>query len=186
MQIKGLKVEVIFLAFLLTIALVFGGQWLLGRYQVERPLLASARKVDGVKDARLEPVDGRMNLVVTMGPARDFRASHDRLLELLDLAYGRDAGKVVVHDNRTAKLTGALYEMNFALQEGLATGRFTEMRAAVVKEAHADGLATPYLWVDADRIYLGLKDKNHVLYDVVERKPANTTAVAQEGSDQHA
>lgn len=184
MRIKGLRVEVIGLAFLVTAALVFGGQWLVGRYQVEGPLLASARRVDGVQSARLEQAEGRMNLIVTLGRTADFRSTHQRLSELLGKAYADGAGRVVVRDSRTAKLAAALYDLNFALQEGLATGQFTQMRAEVEAQARAAGLPAPYLWVDADRVYLGLRDSNRVLYDVLERRSSGSGVVAQEGSEQ--
>jgi hypothetical protein len=172
MRLNGLKLEAVLAAFLAVALTVFGGQWLSDRYQVERPLLQSARQVDGVRQAQVKEDGGRINLVVSLGPARDFKTTYQRLAELLDEAYGHRAGRVVVQDNRTAALTGALYELNFALQEGLATGRFRAMRAAVEKQARTLGLSRPYLWVEDGRIYLGLRDGPAVLYAVVERRPA--------------
>ncbi|MDI6871329.1 MAG: hypothetical protein QME79_08235 [Bacillota bacterium] len=172
MRLNGLRLEIILAVFAALAAAVFGADWLVSRYQVERPLVGAASSVDGVRRAELVRESGRVDLVVTMGPARDFRASYQQLSDLLARAYGRNGGRVVVRDNRTARLTRALYEMNFTLQEGLATGRFSAMRAAVEDQARTLGLDQPYLWVEDGRIYLGLRDGKAVLYAVLERRPA--------------
>ncbi len=183
-KLNGLKLEAVLAAFIAVALAVFGGQWLSDRYQVERPLRRAVRQVDGVRRAELEENGGRVDLVVTMGPARDFRTTHQRLAELLDRAYGHRAGRVVVRDNRTERLTGALYELNFALQEGLATGHFGEMRTAVESQARALRLARPYLWVEDGRIYVGLRDGQALLYAVIERSAAPAGEPAGEGGVQ--
>lgn len=167
-----MKLEAILAAFAAVALAVFGAEWLVGRYGVQRPLIRAASEVEGVRRVTLVEEGSRVDLVVTMGPSRDFHSSYRKLSDLLSRAYGRSAGRVVVRDNRTERLSKALYELNFALQEGLATGRFGEMRAAVETQARALQLPLPYLWVEDSRIYLGLRDKGAVLYEVIERTPA--------------
>ncbi|HHW13540.1 MAG TPA: hypothetical protein GXX28_01230 [Firmicutes bacterium] len=181
MRLSGLKVEAVVAAFAVTAALVFGLQWAVRRYQVEQPLLRAAARVEGVRRAEVSFVGGRPELVVTMGSTSDFRESYQQLEGLMRRAFGEGAGRVVVRDSRTPRLARALYEVNFAVQEGLATGRFTEMRGAVESAAERLKLPPPYLWVEDNRVYLGLRDGRAVLYAVVEHKAAQTGDAVTEG-----
>lgn len=171
MRLSGLKVEAVVAAFAVTAAVVFGLQWAVKRYQVEQPLLRAAERVEGVRRAELSFAGGRPTLVVTLGSPRDFRTTYQQLEGLVQGAFGEGAGRVMLRDNRTGRLSQALYEINFAVQEGLATGRFTEMRKAVEGEAKRLKLSRPYLWAEDDRVYLGLRDGQAALYAVVERGP---------------
>lgn len=182
LRVSGLKLEVIAAAFVVVAGMVFGGQWLVDRYEVQRPLLASARGVDGVRQASVVEENGRTNLVVTMGMTRDFRRSYAELAGLLSATYGAHAGRVVVEDSRTERLERALYEVHFALQEGLSTGRFTSMRREVEAAVRRFQLPTPYLWVEDGRVYLGLHERGRVLYEVIERPAGVPDGGTERGS----
>lgn len=172
MKRNSLRFEVILAAFVVVAAGVFGVQWLVNRWQVEQPVLGTAARVEGVRRAELRDDGGRVDLVVTLGPTRDFHATYQRLGEVLTRGYGRNGGRVVVRDARTPRLSRALYELNFALQEGLATGRYTEMRQVVEAQARALQLPPPHLWVEEGRIYVALQDGKAILYTVVARGSA--------------
>jgi hypothetical protein len=171
-KLSGLKLEVVLLAFGLAAAAAFGAQAVVERYQVEGPLVRSARRVEGVRRVEMVRKAGRTDMVVTMGPTADFRGSYRQLAELREKAHGSDGGLVVVRDNRDSRLVRALYDLNFALQEGLATGRYVEMRTAVEQAAERLRLTRPYLWVEEGRIYVELRDDRSVLYAVLERGAA--------------
>lgn len=182
MRLNGLRVELIIAAFTLVAVVVFGVQWAVDRYSVQRPLLAAAARVEGVRQAVLSEENGRINLVVTLGPGADFREAYERLSSLLDKAFGKAGGRIVVKDSRTPRLAKALYEMNFALQEGLATGRYGAMRAAVESTAQRLQLSEPYLWVDDGRVYLGLREGRAALFALVERSAPHSETAPAEGA----
>lgn len=181
MRFNGLKIEVIVAVFVALTTLVFSAQWLVDHYQVERPLLEAAGRVDGVQAVQLLSEGGRMDLVVTMGKAKDFRLSYRELVRLLDAAYGPAAGRVSVRDSRNERLERAYYEMHFDLQEALSTGRYSELRRATEEKAQALKVSPPRIWVEDGRIYLTLSDRNQVLYEVIERAPVGPATNPEEG-----
>jgi hypothetical protein len=175
---NGLQVYVIIGVFLLGTALIFGVQNLVDRYEVKAPLIKSAERVDGVVQAELQKGKKGTDLVVSLKAPQDFRDSYGKLQSILGRYLGNDAGSVIIKDSRTRSLQRSYESLQFILQEGIATGRFAEMRAAFNREAQALGLTRHQVFVDSDHVYVAVEGGNGRLFDVINRPTTGLTSTA--------
>ena len=89
--------------------------------------------------------------------------------------------EVVLVDARTSSLIAAHHTLSLVLQEGAASGAFTEMAARLEQEARALGVEESRVWVDSQRVYALLRDGEGYLIDVIAR-PVSTGSVAGEAT----
>lgn len=178
MKWNGLQVYVIIGVFLLGTALIFGVQSLVDRYEVKAPLIKSAERVDGVVQAQLQKGTKGTDLVVTLKAPQDFRDSYGKLQGLLGRYLGDNGGSVIIKDSRTRSLQRSYESLQFILQEGIATGRFAEMRSAFNREAQALGLPRHQVFVDSEHVYVAVEGGNGRLFDVIKRPNSGLTPTA--------
>lgn len=148
---------------LLVFSLLFGGQFLYKKNWVDKSIQEQSRQIPGVISATVVQENGQQVLNVATKQIPDL---HQAAGDLLNLAGGRP---VRLLDTRTPKLEQLLNQMQFALQEGVVRGNFTEMAQSVKEQAEAAGVKLE-LTMDSDYIYLELNDLDGQLVTVLERR----------------
>ncbi|BAS27660.1 hypothetical protein [Limnochorda pilosa] len=172
MKLFGMRLHVVLVVFGLALAAAFGGQYLYVHRQVEAPLASEIASLDGVEDVALEAAaDGAYQVKVRLAPGVRLPDLYEAIRERVELRLGVRT-VVELEDRRTAELVSALDSMQFALQEGAATGRLEAMRQRVEELAAASGVEAR-LFVDASRIYVTLEKGDGYLYEVIGRRVAN-------------
>ncbi|WP_206811839.1 hypothetical protein [Paradesulfitobacterium ferrireducens] len=148
---------------LLVFSLLFGGQFLYKKNWVDKSIQEQSRQIPGVISATVVQENGQQVLNVATKQIPDL---HQAARDLLNLAGGRP---IRLLDTRTPKLEQLLNQMQFALQEGVVRGNFTEMAQSVKDQAEKAGVKFD-LTMDSDYIYLELNDQDGQLVTVLERR----------------
>lgn len=166
---KGLKIHIILLACVVTLAVVLPGQRILHQRRVEEPLLEQIRQIPGVTDARLKVNGDRQSLVLELDADADLRNSYVAARGLAQKRLGEALQGVEIRDNRDQSLIDSFYLMHFYVQQGIATGLFTTMADGIDAIADQTGLAYHRVFVDGDNVYLQLCRGDRHLYEIIAR-----------------
>lgn len=169
MLFHGLKIPVIILVFVVTLGAGVGAQQFFYRQQIVNPLTAEFQRVPGVKGATLEKRGGTTDVVIDIGVVDDLAQSYDALLTIAQDGLGDRLGEVRLADRRNAALSNAYYHLHFAIQEAIATGRFTELEQRAGEIAAQAGLDRQRIRITARYIAVQLHDGDHYLYEIVPR-----------------
>ncbi len=159
---------IVAVAFVLSLSALVAAQ----RVVVERrqqPLLTQLEQMPGVERAWLESEGGRRGLWVRVGPTDDLPGLVTALERLALSGRVGSVDELVLVDARTPALVRAHHALSLVLQEGSASGAFTEMAARVEQQARELGLQASRVWVDSRRVYALLQGDGGHLVDVIPR-----------------
>lgn len=157
-QLKQFNWPVLLLALAFTLALLLGGNALLQAAGIEGPLIRELKALPGVSDVTL----GEGELQVRLAPSADLAATYQAI------ASRAERYELVLVDDRDAALAAFYSEVQFALFEGLQTGRYVEMKEQVDALAAAQGL-THQLSLDDRMLYLSAQHEGHSLFVALQR-----------------
>lgn len=156
------RITLISLVGVLFFGLLLGGQILYKKNWVDAGILNQSLQIPGVVSAKLVEVNGQPELDVVTSQIKDL---HQAALKLEKVA-----GKhpIRFRDQRNEDLEKLLDQMQFALQEGITRGNFTEMAQTIKEQAMKNG-AQLDLAMDNEAIYLTLNKGEAQLVEVLER-----------------
>lgn len=155
-------------AFVLSLGAMVGAQRLVWERQ-RQPAFERLRQMPGVERAWVGPDGGARALWVKVAPGDDLPGL---VAALQQLAATGDMGRVdevVLLDGRTPALAAAYRSLALVVQEGAASGAFTEMAARLEEAAARAGVRETRVWVDSRRVYVVLRDDSGYLVDLIDR-----------------
>ncbi len=167
---RGLRIPIILTAFVVTVILAAVGNHFNYQRRVALPLLADIDAVPGVAEAHLAAAGNKQKYVsIEVEPDADVIGSYLETESLARLALGTALAEVRVEDNRDPLLTDTYYQMHFHIQQGIATGVFTDMAENIDAIAQARALDDHKVVVDPDRVFVYLRQGDHILFTVLPR-----------------
>lgn len=172
MDVQGLRVRVILLALAGGLAALFALAQVYRYSRVDQPLAHFLSQRRDVASFRLAEVGGEVELRVRLGRVDNLRETYLALDQGVRAILGNRPFRLVVEDERDQRLVEDYYRLHYLIQEGLATGRFTEMAAGVEARARELGLDEARVFVDVDRLFVQLRRGDRYLYEVIARRPA--------------
>ncbi|MDK2815449.1 MAG: hypothetical protein PWR22_77 [Moorella sp. (in: firmicutes)] len=169
MPFKGWRLHFIFLAALLTVGLLTGGQWAYRHYSREKPLANTLKAIPAVQEATVTRMAERLEIRVILGPGADLPQAYRQVQEAVHRLYGEEQVKLVIQDRRSPALESLWRESQFAVYEAAVRGNFTQMAATVDRLARQAGIDHYAVNVDDNYIYLQFSQGQDYLYQVVPR-----------------
>jgi hypothetical protein len=166
---KGMKIHIIILACVLTLAAALLGQRFFYQQRVADPLQASLSAVPGVEKATVQNNNGKRVIDLQLQDNANLWSVYSTVNQLGQQNLGATFAGVVVKDNRDNALTDSFYRMHFHVQQAIATGLFTNMAAGIDAIAQQDKLSDHKVFVDEANVYIQLKNGDHHLYEVIAR-----------------
>ena len=156
------RITLISLVGLLVFGLLITGHILYKKHWLDAPMLQQSQQISGVLSAKIVEVNGQQELDVITRQISDLPMT-SKMLEKL-------APKIPIRyfDQRNTELEQILNQMQFALQESIITGNFTEMERSVKSIAEKSGVQLD-LDMDSDYLYLVLSKGEAQLVTVLER-----------------
>ncbi|MBE3574659.1 MAG: hypothetical protein IMW99_04270 [Firmicutes bacterium] len=167
-----LRIEVVIIAFVVVLAAAFGARYLWVRLEITRPMVESFQAIAGVTHVQAIQVGQGKQLRITLGNVEDLAATYHQVLQVA-AQYGYRPSQIQWVDKRDGRLEKVYYQMQYALWEGIATGKFTLMASRLEAQARQAKLERFRLYVDDSHVYLGLWDQGHYLYEIVPRVAAS-------------
>ncbi|MFZ3102997.1 MAG: hypothetical protein WA131_02475 [Desulfitobacteriaceae bacterium] len=156
------RITLISLVGLLVFGLLIVGQILYQKNWVDTSILKQSQQIHGVLSVKVVEVNGQKELDVVTSRVSDLPKTSEKLEKL--------AGAIPIRyfDERSFELEQILNQMQFALQESIIKGNFTEMEQNVKLIADKSGVQLD-LNMDSDQIYLVLTKGETQLVTVIER-----------------
>lgn len=156
------RILVISLVALLIFGLLLGGKVVYQKKWVDVTRLSQSQEIPGVVSAKTITINSEKEMVVV--------TKHMTNLREASLALEKLAGESPIRylDHKNDALNKLLGQMQFALQEGIARGNFTEMAQNVRSQAEKAGVQLE-LEMDNDAIYVIMNLGDAQLIEVIER-----------------
>lgn len=137
--------------------------------RVVEPLERAFAAIPGVTEVALVPRRGETDIILHVEPGAELPRVYREAEAAAKSRLGDGVGRILLADRRTEVLVDAFYRMHLALQEGAATGRFTEMAAQLEALAAELPLTDYRVYVDDQWVYVLLVSNDHFLYEMVAR-----------------
>ncbi len=169
MEIQGVRVPIVIITLMTALGALFGLQQLYKYSQIDQPLARFFQERKEVADVRVREVGNEVRIRLQLGDVANLRETYRALEDGARSVLGVRPFRLEITDNRDAGLIDDYYKLHYTIQEGLATGRFTEMARAVSEAAAGLGLDEARVLVDADRLYVQLRRGSHHLYELIPR-----------------
>lgn len=169
MQWSRLRVKVILAALLVTLVVLFGGQWLYLKYSVQQPL----RQIlagDGTS-YRIVDDGATLRIYVHLDNPSNLMEEYQHLNEKIRSALRNRSYQLIVEDERNQSLREAYYQSQFAIHTAIARGDFENMARKIERNAAAVG-AEAKVWIDGENVYVYMCQGEHYLVEVVPRAGA--------------
>lgn len=168
-NLQNLRWSVIVMTIGVTLAVLFGGGYLIRMQAFDQPLERALRADSQVASVQLLR-DGNVRLIqVKLKETGDLEGGYTSLDKTIRRQLKAAPFQLVLEDRRTAELEQLLKRSNLHVQEALVTGAFAQSADRVAAEAARFG-AEARLTVDGNRVYLELRKQDAYLYSVTDRR----------------
>ncbi|HBV87981.1 hypothetical protein [Desulfosporosinus sp.] len=145
---------------------LIGGKVVYQKTWVDVSILSKSQQIPGVVSAKVVNNNSLQEMIVVTDNLTNLRQASQTLKELSDNAPIR------FQDRRNGSLEKLFGQIQFALQEGIVLGNFTEMAQNVRLQAEKEGVQLE-LEMDNDAIYVILNQGQAQLIEVIERNGQN-------------
>ena len=152
----------------ISLALLLFGQHFLFNNHTLRNWEARFTDIPGVAAAAVDSTPDGLGLTLKLASDADLRETHGLVLNLA-VEAGISLDAISIDDDRGPVLSRTLYDIHYAIEEGIATGRFQLMADNVRDELTARGIDGE-LWVGSEFIYLEMHYGPEHLYQVFPRR----------------
>lgn len=159
---------------LLIFGLLLGGKIVYQKKWVDVSILNQSQQIPGVVSAKVVNKNSLKEMVVETDQLTGLRKASQTLAEVADNVPIRFI------DRRNSSLEKLFGQIQFALQEGIARGNFTEMEQSVRNQAENAGVQIE-LEMDSDAIYVILNQEQAQLIEVIERNGQKKFLPTEEG-----
>ncbi|MFY9140386.1 MAG: hypothetical protein WBJ83_08345 [Thermacetogeniaceae bacterium] len=164
---KQIRFITVICSLILTLCVLFGGYYLYDRYFIRDGLREQISQLVTAQEINIEKQDNSSVVSIRSAEIDDFQSVYQKTAKLVYQSLGPQA-EIVFLDERTENLSMLYEECNFIIHEGIATGKFQDMRTQVLNLADQEGVQCD-LSIDSSNIYLVLKDDQGYLYEVIPR-----------------
>ncbi|EGW38273.1 hypothetical protein [Desulfosporosinus sp. OT] len=156
------RILLIGLVGLLVFGLLLGSKVVYQKKWVDASILSQSQQIPGVVSAKTVQKNGQSEIDVVTKHMTNLRQASNSLEKL--------AGELPIRylDSTNDTLNKLFGQMQFALQEGIARGNFTEMAQNVRTQAEKAGVQLE-LEMDNDAIYVIMNQGDAQLIEVLER-----------------
>ncbi|HHY27222.1 MAG TPA: hypothetical protein GX523_10870 [Desulfitobacterium dehalogenans] len=156
------RLTIISLVSILIFGLLLSGKLLYENKWLEGSLIKESQQISGVISAEILNRQGASEMLVNTGQVSNLQTICTQLKTI------SGARPIRLADQRTPELEEIYQQMQFAIQEGIAMGNFTQMRETLTTQAEQAGVIMN-LAMDNEAIYLVLTKGENQLVSVIER-----------------
>lgn len=166
---RKINLPVLTMVSAISLALLLLGQHFIFSRHTVRGWEEKFADIPGVAAAAVDSTPNGLSLTLQLDNETGLQETYGQILNLAAEA-GISLDAVSILDTRGPILSQTLYEIHYAIQEGIATGRFQHMADAVAQGLAHRGIDNYQLWVDNELIYLEMHYGPEHLYQVFPRR----------------
>lgn len=165
--IKDLRIWLILAVFLSAAFILFGGQALTARIKVENPLQKELLSRVEVENFEITSKQDGLNVELEMKQTANLQMLLEFIKEQIEFYHKKPITQFTISGKSNSRLEEIRYELSFYLEEALASGNYTQLKAALDDYQQTGLVARVYL--SNQFIYLQLEEGEHYLYQAVPR-----------------
>ncbi len=162
-----IRLMTVICALILTLCILFGGYYLYDRYFIRDGLQEQISQLVTAQEINIEKQNNLTKVSIRSSEIENFQDVYQKIAKLVYQRLGPQA-EIIFLDERTENLSMLYEECSFIIHEGIATGKYQDMRTQVLNLADQEGVQC-HLTMDSSNIYLVLKDEQGYLYEVIPR-----------------
>lgn len=179
MNLQNVRWPFILVGLMVTLGMLFGGDYAWGNHTVDEPLKTLYTSSPAVASFAVENGKAGRTISVKLHKVPDLATVYRDLDKNTGKLLGDAVYTITIEDSRTPALEAVWSRLNLYVQEALMTGNFAEMADRVGAEAGAHQMQA-HVSVDSERVYIQLEQGDAVLYEVLAR-PTNRTDALEGG-----
>jgi hypothetical protein len=176
-QIRNIQGWLVILAFIATVAVLFGGQTLTAKLKVENPLKQRLAKIREIRGYTVEETANGLKLHLKLDKCRNLQTVLNSAIHEVEFYYKKSVKSVSIKDCPDFQLEQTKYQLSFYLEEAVASGHYIQLKSAL-DSFNRKGIKAR-VFLDNDFIYLQLETGKNYLYQALPR-PDRVLAMANE------
>lgn len=171
MQWHGLKLPVIFLAFVCGLAIAFGGQWLYKEYNYQQPLNKVLAENKLVENYKVIQEGNKLLVKVKLSKDADnLMYAYQELNQLTGEVTGKTPYVLEIASEQDTTLEQVFYDSHHVIYQAQVIGNFPDVVNKVKENAVKHG-AEGKVYVDQNNIYIQLtKPEGYYLNKIIPRQ----------------
>lgn len=178
-RLNNLRIWLILLAFLGTVGVLFGGQKLAAKFQIENPVRNTIKAIKSVKDFQIKEISNGLIVELKIGKVGNLETVLDLVKHKVEQYYEQPVRYFNISGLPDEKLQQVRYDLSFYLEEALVSGSYTQLKQAL--ESYQPIKAKVYLGTDF--IYIQLENNTHYLYEAIPRRSKIVSVNNNQGGD---
>lgn len=167
---KNIQAWLIFAAFIITLALLFGGQALTLKLRVNDPLKQDIYAIKGVQKFTVTQDKEGVKVDLKLARVADLQKVLDKVQQNVKSSYNKPVQAITIIDHSNQRLKEVRYRLSFDLEEAVVTGHYIQLKQSL--DAYPQIKSRIYF--SPDFIYIQLEDGLDYHYEAFPRR-INTT-----------
>ena len=171
MEYRGIKINIVLLIIIIAMILYFTGNFIINKYNVEKPLIDEIKAIEGIEDIELNEENNKTKLKIKLTNNGDLYNVYKNVDNIASEKI--DNYEIVVNNEENNNLQLVYFKLHYSIFEGIATKKFTVMNENIKEIAEKNNLKYYNLRIDSENVYLKLADNNSVFYYIIPRNSDN-------------
>ena len=163
---KNIQAWLIFAAFIVTLALLFGGQALTQKLRVNDPLKHKIYAIKGMRKFKVIPDKDALTVELGLSRVADLQQVLDKVKQKVESSYNKPVRKITISGHSNLRLKEVRYRLSFELEEAVITGHYIQLRQSL--DAYPQIKSRIYF--SPDFIYIQLEDGKFYHYEAFPRQ----------------
>lgn len=151
------------ISLIVTLAVLLGGYNLYNQYMVEKPLTAQLTAMTAVKSAKIIKVDKEYLIQLQLEQVDNIQDSYKQIESIIKSKIKNNNYKIEIQATSSKELNQFYNELQPALYQGLSGQQYLWLDEQIKERSSNMGIESR-LYVDDQRVYLQLEDKDSYLY----------------------
>lgn len=164
---KDLRIWLILAVFVSVACILFGGQALTAKIRVDNPLQKALLARVEVENFKIVSKSNGLQLELALKKTENLQMTLEFIKEQVELYHKKPLTEFLISGKSNPRLEELRYALSFYLEEAVASGRYTQLKAALDKYEE-DGLMAK-VYFAARFIYIQLEDGDHYFYQAIPR-----------------
>jgi hypothetical protein len=164
--IKNIQIWLIFLAFVLTMVVLFGGQALTARLQVDKPFKHDIYAIKGVKKFEVTQDKEGVKVQLQLNRVINLQKVLDPIQQKVEFYYHKSLREIRIADHSNDRLEEIRYQLSFYLEEAVISGRYVQLKSAL--DSYPQIRSRVYF--GRDYMFIQLEDGSYYHYEAFPRQ----------------
>jgi hypothetical protein len=163
---KNIQAWLILAAFIITLAVLFGGQALTMKLRVNDPLKQDIYAIKGVRKFTVTQDKEGVKVELQLSQVTDLQQALDTVQQKVKSYYNKPVRAMTIADHSNRRLKEIRYRLSFDLEEAVVTGHYIQLKESLDVYPQIKSR----IYFSPDFIYIQLEDGLYYHYEAFPRQ----------------